>query len=100
MERLTGLDHAFLTFETPSVHIHVAMTAVFDPATVPGGYDFQDLKEHIRGRLHLVPQFRQRVVEVPCSLHHPVWVEDPDFDLDYHVAPSGSIVAPAGGPVR
>lgn len=85
MERLSGLDHAFLTFETPSVHMHVAMTAVFDPATVPGGYDFQDLKEHIRGRLHLVPQFRQRVVEVPFNLHHPVWVEDPDFDLDYHV---------------
>ena len=85
MERLSGLDTTFLTFETPSVHMHVAQTAIFDPCTVPGGYEFTKIKEHIRSRLHLVPPFRRRIVEVPFNLHHPIWVEDPDFDIDYHV---------------
>lgn len=85
MERLSGLDNSFLTFETPSVHMHIAQTAIFDPATMPGGYDFETIKEHIRSRLHLVSQFRRRLVEVPFGLHHPLWVEDPHFDLDYHV---------------
>lgn len=95
MERLSGLDTTFLTFETPSVHMHVAQTAIFDSKTVPGGYDFSKVKEHIRSRLHLVPPFRRRVVEVPFNLHHPLWVEDPDFDLDYHVRRVG-VPAPGG----
>jgi diacylglycerol O-acyltransferase / wax synthase len=95
MERLSGLDTAFLTFETPSVHMHVAQTAIFDATTVPGGYEFAKIKEHIRSRLHLVPPFRRRVVDVPLNLHHPLWVEDPDFDLDYHVRRVG-VPAPGG----
>lgn len=95
MERLSGLDTTFLTFETPSVHMHVAQTAIFDSKTVPGGYEFSKVKEHIRSRLHLVPPFRRRVVEVPFNLHHPLWVEDPDFDLDYHVRRVG-VPAPGG----
>jgi diacylglycerol O-acyltransferase len=97
MERLSGLDASFLTFETPSVHMHVAQTAVFDPATVPGGYDFSKVKEHIASRLHLVPPFRRRVLEVPFNLHHPIWVEDPDFDIDHHVRRVG---VPAPGTLR
>lgn len=85
MERLSGLDTAFLTFETASVHMHIAQTAIFDPSTMPGGYDFARIKHHIESRLHLVPPFRRRIVEVPFGLHHPLWVEDPDFDIDYHV---------------
>lgn len=85
MERLSGLDHSFLTFETPSVHMHVAQTAIFDPSTMPGGYDFDRIKDHISSRLHLVPPFRRRIVEIPFGFHHPLWVEDPDFDIDYHV---------------
>lgn len=95
MERLSGLDTTFLTFETPSVHMHVAQTAIFDTSTVPGGYDFAKVKEHIRSRLHLVPPFRRRIVEVPFNLHHPIWVEDPDFDLDYHVRRVG-VPSPGG----
>lgn len=95
MERLSGLDAAFLTFETPSVHMHVAQTAIFDPSTIPGGYDFDTIKDHIRARLHLVPPFRRRIVEVPFNLHHPIWVEDPDFDLDYHVRRVG-VPSPGG----
>lgn len=95
MERLSGLDTTFLTFETPSVHMHVAQTAIFDASTVPGGYDFAKIKDHIRSRIHLVPPFRRRIVEVPFNLHHPLWVEDPDFDLDYHVRRVG-VPAPGG----
>ena len=94
MERLSGLDASFLYFETPSMHMHVAMTAIFDPSTMPGGYDFATIKEFIESRLHLVPPFRRRIVEVPFRLNHPVWVEDPDFDLDYHIRRVG---APAPG---
>ncbi len=94
MERLSGLDASFLYFETPSMHMHVAMTAIFDPSTMPGGYDFSKIKDFIESRLHLVPPFRRRIVEVPFRLNHPIWVEDPEFDLDYHIRRVG---APAPG---
>lgn len=94
MERLSGLDAAFLYFETPSMHMHVAMTAILDPSTMPEGYSFERIKETIASRLHLVAPFRRRVVEVPFRLHHPLWLEDPDFDLDYHVR---RITAPSPG---
>lgn len=96
MERLSGLDASFLYFETPTNHMHVAAVMVFDPSTMPGGYSFERVKEFIGGRLHLIPQFRRRLVPVPFNLAHPVWIDDPDFDLDYHVR---RIAAPApGGP--
>lgn len=95
MERLTGLDAAFLYLENPTNHMHVAMTMVLDPSTVPGGYSFEKLKEFIRGRLHLVPPFRRRLMSVPLNLAHPVWIEDPDFDLDYHIRRIGC-PAPGG----
>jgi diacylglycerol O-acyltransferase len=94
MERLSGMDASFLYFETPSMHMHVAMTAIFDPASMPGGYEFGKIKDFIESRLHLVPPFRRRIVEVPFRLNHPIWVEDPDFDLDYHIRRIG---APAPG---
>lgn len=90
VERLSGLDASFLYFETPSMHMHVAMTAIFDPSTMPGGYRFEKIREFIESRLHLVPPFRRRVVEVPFRLHHPIWVEDPHFDLDYHIRRIGA----------
>ena len=85
MERLSGLDASFLYFETPSMHMHVCATIMFDPSSVKGGYSFENVRETLRGRLHLVPPFRRRLMSVPFNLHHPVWIEDPDFDLDYHL---------------
>jgi WS/DGAT/MGAT family acyltransferase len=85
MERMSGLDASFLYFETPTMHMHVCATIIFDPSTVEGGYSFENVKQFIEGRLHLVEPFRRRLVSVPFNLHHPVWVEDPDFDLDYHL---------------
>jgi WS/DGAT/MGAT family acyltransferase len=61
---------------------------------VPGGYTFQKVKDTLAARLHLLPPFRRRLVTVPLNLHHPVWIEDPDFNLDDHVRRVG---APAPG---
>src|SRR3954471_7890699 len=85
MERLSGLDASFLYLESPSNHMHVAATMTFDPSTVEGGYSFEKVRALIERRLRLIPQFTRRLATVPFNLHHPVWVEDPDFDLDYHL---------------
>jgi len=95
MERMSGLDASFLYFETPNMHMHVVGVIVFDPSTAPGGYDFEQVKEMLKGRLHLVPQFRRKLAPVPFNVHHPVWVEDSEFDLDYHVRRIGC-PAPGG----
>lgn len=94
MERLTGLDATFLYLETPTHHMHVAMTMVLDPSTMPGGYSFPAIKDFIASRMDRIPPFRRRLVSVPFNLHHPVWVEDPEFDIDYHIRRIG---APAPG---
>jgi diacylglycerol O-acyltransferase len=85
MERLSGLDSAFLSFETPAMHLHVAIAAVIDPSTMPEPYSFDQLKAFVSERLLADAAFRRRVVEVPFRLNHPIWVEDPHLDLDYHV---------------
>ncbi|MGH9068956.1 MAG: WS/DGAT/MGAT family O-acyltransferase [Acidimicrobiales bacterium] len=85
MRRLSGLDAGFLSMETASMHMQVASACIFDPAGVDGGWTFDRVRALVESRLALVPPFRRRLVEVPFQLHHPVWVEDPDFDLDYHL---------------
>lgn len=97
MQRLTGIDAGFLYMETPSSAMHVAGLAIVDPADAPEGWRGVDrITEVIRSRLHLAPPFRRRLVSVPLQLHHPVWIEDPDFDLGWHIR---HIAVPApGGP--
>ncbi len=95
MERLTGLDASFLYNETPTLHMHTLKYTVLDVSTVPGGYDFERFQHELDRRMHLLPPFRRRIVEVPGRIHHPVWIEDPDFDLGYHVRRIG--VPPPGG---
>src|SRR3954447_9109070 len=96
MERMTGLDAGFLYMETPTLHMHTLKIAVIDPMNVPGGYSFDLLQEVLATRLQYLPPFRRRIVEVPFGLTHPAWIEDPDFDLDYHVR---RVAVPApGGP--
>jgi diacylglycerol O-acyltransferase len=85
MKRLTGLDASFLYLETPTSHMHVAGLNIYDPSGMSERWDAERLKYEIDRRLHLVPPFRQRLAEVPFQLHHPLWIEDPDFDLDRHV---------------
>ena len=95
MERLSGMDATFLYVETPAGHMHVAMTGIYDVSTMEGGYSFEKIKQTIADRLPLVPPFRRRLVAVPFQFHHPVWIEDPNFNLDYHVRRIGC-PAPGG----
>src|SRR3984893_23322 len=95
MRRLTGLDATFLYMETASNQMHVASLSVFDPSPVPDGYSFDKVVDLVRDRLPLLPPFRWRLVEVPFQLTHPLWIEDPDFDLDYHVR-RAALPAPGG----
>jgi diacylglycerol O-acyltransferase len=94
MQRLTGLDASFLYLETPSSHMHVAGLMILDPSETDGTVDLDRVKEVYGQRLHLAPPFRRRLAEVPFGLHHPLWIEDPDFDLDYHIR---STALPAPG---
>jgi len=85
--RLSALDQAFLHFETPSTYMHVALTAVFEPgslATPSGGIQIHKLRKHIASRLDLIPRYRQHLSYIPV-LNEPVWVDDPSFELEYHV---------------
>jgi WS/DGAT/MGAT family acyltransferase len=97
MERLSGLDASFLYLETPQMHMHVAMAAICDPSNIPGGYDFNRLQRLIASKVHLLPPFRRRLVKVPFGLHHPMWVDDPDFDIIRHVR---RVACPAPGGLK
>src|SRR5581483_4734727 len=96
MQRLSGLDAAFLYMETPSAYMHVAGLMILDPSTMPEGFSMQRLRDFYASRLHLAAPFRRRLVEIPLGIHHPLWIEDPDFDLDHHL--HHVAVPPPGGP--
>ncbi|MBI2705967.1 MAG: wax ester/triacylglycerol synthase family O-acyltransferase [Actinobacteria bacterium] len=85
MQRLSGMDASFLYMETPTRHMHVSGVLMLDPSTMAGGYSFEAIKDLIASRLHLMPMLRRRAVEVPLGVDHPVWIEDPDFNLDLHL---------------
>ncbi len=86
MRQLTSLDEQFLALEGPRHYGHVGGVAVLDPSTAPGGkLDLADLQYLITERLPLVPPFRWRLKEVPLGLDYDYWIDDPDFDLDFHV---------------
>jgi diacylglycerol O-acyltransferase / wax synthase len=80
-DRLTGLDSSFLHLEHGPAHMHVASTLVFE-GEAP---HYDDFRDHIDSRLHLVPRFRQKLRFVPYGQGRPVWVDDPQFNLSYHV---------------
>ena len=95
MRQLTSLDAQFLGVETSSTYGHVGGLAVYDPSTAPGGkLEFADVCRMVADRMHLLPPFRWRLVEVPFGIDLPYWVEDPAFDLDFHIRESA--VPPPG----
>jgi WS/DGAT/MGAT family acyltransferase len=96
MQRVSGPDAAFLYGETRSWHMHVSSILMADPSTAPHGFTVERLRENTAKRIEQVPQFRWRVVEVPFGIDNPVFVEDPTFDIDYHVRHVA--VPPPGGP--
>ncbi|MEO6081652.1 MAG: wax ester/triacylglycerol synthase family O-acyltransferase [Umezawaea sp.] len=82
-DRLSALDASFLYLEDATTPMHVGGVAVFRRPRA--GFDYDRLVELIEQRLPLVPRYRQKVVHVPGRLARPVWVDDPDFDVTYHV---------------
>ena len=82
-DRLSALDVSFLYMETPTTAMHVGGVAVFEPPA--DGFDYERLVQLISQRIGLVPRYRQKVRWVPGHLANPVWVDDPEFDVTYHV---------------
>src|SRR5687768_3169653 len=81
MDRLTSIDASFLAQEKEGSHMHIGAVVVFD-GPPPSGEDFTD---HIASRLHLVPRYRQKLAFPRFQMGRPLWIDDPSFNLRYHV---------------
>ncbi|MFT5846761.1 MAG: WS/DGAT/MGAT family acyltransferase [Psychroserpens sp.] len=80
IQQVSGSDAAFLYAESPTSPMHIATLNI-----VEGSLEFEDFKEIIASKLHLIPKFRQRLLNVPMNLDYPYWVDDPNFDIDLHL---------------
>jgi len=86
MQQLSGMDASFLYMETGTTPMHIGSLTIYDQSSAPGGHvTFKDILEFFQSRLHKARAFRQRLARVPLSLDRPYWIEDPDFDLEFHV---------------
>ncbi len=81
LDRLTPTDASFLHREGHNSHMHIGGVLVFEGPPPP----FEDYLEHVRGRLHLVSRYRQKLATPPLETGRPLWVDDPSFNLEYHV---------------
>ncbi|MBP6700502.1 MAG: wax ester/triacylglycerol synthase family O-acyltransferase [Halioglobus sp.] len=93
MHRLSGQDASFLYTETPTVLMHTIKVQIFESPYRETDYGI--LRERLEAALDVVPMLRQKVLFVPFNLHHPVMVDDPDFDLDAHIY-RAALPAPGG----
>jgi WS/DGAT/MGAT family acyltransferase len=85
MQQLTGLDAAFLALETANTTGHVGGVCVLDPRQAPEPLTLARLTEVLGERLPLVPVLRRKLLNVPLGLDQPYWVDDRDFDIEYHI---------------
>lgn len=83
-DRLSAVDAAFLRMEATTLHMHVGGVFLFEPGE-GSSFTFDGFQRLVRSRLHLVPRYRQRIANTPLNLALPTWVDDPSFDLAYHV---------------
>ncbi len=90
-ERLSTLDSLFLELEDRTAHMHVGAVAIFEGPPPP----YRDLLRLIGARLESVPRYRQRVMSVPGRVGRPVWVDETQFDLEYHLRHT-ALPAPGG----
>ncbi|MGI8903535.1 MAG: WS/DGAT/MGAT family O-acyltransferase [Solirubrobacteraceae bacterium] len=81
LDRLTSIDASFLHQEGPASHMHIGAVLVF--AGPPP--EFADYLDHVRGRLHLVPRYRQKLATPPLETGRPLWIDDPSFNLEFHI---------------
>ena len=80
-DRLTAVDASFLAQEVENAHMHVGAVLIFEGPPP----DYEDFCTQIRSRLHLVPRYRQKLAFPPLETGRPLWVDDPNFNLQYHV---------------
>jgi diacylglycerol O-acyltransferase / wax synthase len=85
VKRLNGMDALLLYSETPNLHTHTLKVAVVDTADYPGEFGFELVRRTFRERLHLLDPFRYQLVDIPWRLHHPMWLEDCEVNLDDHL---------------
>src|SRR5947209_13306173 len=85
MRQLTGLDSAFLNLENATQFGHVSGLSIFTRPEIERYEPYAAWKEQLEERLHLLEPLRRRLAEVPLGLDHPFWINDPDFDLQFHV---------------
>lgn len=85
MKRLSGWDAVLLYSETPNMHQHTLKVVVVDASDYDGEFNFELFRRTFWRRLHLLEPLRYRLVDIPWQLHHPMWLEDCDVDLDYHL---------------
>jgi diacylglycerol O-acyltransferase / wax synthase len=95
MQQLSGLDAGFLALESATMFGHVGSLCVLENGADP--LTLERLTRAVAERLPLVPPFRRRLVEVPFGLDQPYWIEDPDFDIEFHVR---ELALPAPGSDR
>lgn len=81
MERLSPVDVSFLDQEKEGSHMHIGAVMTFDGPPPP----YEELRAHIESRLHLVPRYRQKLVYPRFQMGRPLWIDDPRFNLEYHV---------------
>jgi diacylglycerol O-acyltransferase / wax synthase len=95
VKRLSGWDAILLYSETPNVHMHTIKAAVIELDEASRDFDIEAFRRVIAGRLNKLEPFRYQLVEVPFKLHHPMWRENCDVDLSYHIRP-WRLPAPGG----
>ena len=87
-DRLSGLDASFLALERIETPMHIGSLAILEGAPFSderGRFRLGDVRRLVASRLHLIPRFRKRVMDVPFGLGRPIWVDDERFDIGYHV---------------
>ncbi|MBV9089391.1 MAG: wax ester/triacylglycerol synthase family O-acyltransferase [Mycobacteriaceae bacterium] len=85
MKRLNGWDAMLLYSETPNIHTHTLKIGVIDVSDFDGNFTFEVFRRTLRRRLHLLEPLRYRLVGIPLKLHHPMWLQNCDIDLGYHL---------------
>ena len=96
MKRLSGWDAVLLYSETPTVHMHTLKLAVIDISELKGRqFGIDEFRQVIHGRLYKLDPFRYELVDIPFKFHHPMWRENCEVDLEYHVR-SYRVASPGG----
>ncbi|WP_221041922.1 WS/DGAT/MGAT family O-acyltransferase [Mycobacterium senriense] len=85
MKRLNGMDAMLLYSETPNLHTHTLKVAIVDAADYDGEFSFDVFRRTLVRRLHRLDPLRYKLVDIPWRLHHPMWLENCEVDLDYHL---------------